>query len=255
MYNIYKVPKKRGYRLITEPKKELKVVQEYLKSYLDTVVLHEAAHGFVPGRSPLTNALPHRQKDYVLNLDIKDFFPSVSLKKLMPMLRCYSDFPSYLYEWIEFCCFLEGVLPQGACTSPVLSNIYFIELDVLLSDYADTYELDYTRYADDITFSGSFILKDQKDRIIERVSRFLSTYDLKLNMKKIKLTSYAQCQSVTGIVVNNNKLTIRGSRRRELFHNLKGVKYELLDDSTKGYLEYVRSVDPIFYEKLWKTMS
>lgn len=255
MYKIYKVPKKKGYRVITEPLDELKVVQEYLKLHLDTVKISDAAHGFVPGRSPLTNALPHRQQDYVLNLDIKDFFPSVTFKNLIPLLKTYSNFPSYLYEWIEHACFLDGALPQGACTSPVLSNIYFMELDVWMLDYCKHYGFNYTRYADDITISGSVLLKEDKDKIIQDISIVLKSYDLRLNRRKIKLTSYSQCQTVTGIVVNNKKLTIRGRRRKELFHNLRGTKYDSLDESTKGYLEYVKSIDPIFYEKLCNTMN
>lgn len=254
MYRIYRIPKKKGFRIITEPLDSLKEVQLYLKGHLDKIQIHPAAHGFVSGRSPITNALPHREKDYILNLDVKNFFPSVKQEALMATLRKQWDQPDYMYQWVNYCCFLNGGLPQGACTSPTLSNIFLIEFDVKMSSYADKHKLSYTRYADDITLSGSSYLKEAQKEVIKSIERTLGDFGLSLNRRKIKLTQYSQCQRVTGIVVNNEKLTIPGRQRRKLYLDLRGTRKQDLDESTLGYLEYIRSVDEGFYNKLCKIM-
>lgn len=259
MYNVYRIKKPRGgFRTITEPSPNLKRVLLDLKILLDAVPLHPAAHGFVSGKSPKTNAEVHRCQDYILNIDLKDFFPSIKSDLMMRELRraslnlCFSE---YLFFWIYHLCFFQGRLPQGAPTSPVLSNIYMIELDAYFMDKAETVGWRYTRYADDITFSGDESLRQNKEILLNDVKEMLLTKGLRVNPKKIKLTSKSQCQRVTGIVVNNEKLTLRGRDRENLFQSLKGTSMQNLSASDLGYLEYVRSVDAKFYEKLCNNMN
>ena len=254
MYRAYRIRKPRGgFRTITEPAPALKQLLCKLKEELDAIPLHDAAHGFVPGRSPKTNASVHRCKPYVLNVDLKDFFPSVTKEKMMTKLKA-TAFDKSLLPWVEAACFHEGALPQGSPTSPVLSNIYMTELDSVFSDLASTQHWDYTRYADDITFSGGVNLKEVMKSLLVFMGNRLKAKGLKINPKKVKITSRSQCQRVTGIVVNNQKLTLKGREREALFQSLRGVSYESLDESERGYLEYVRSVDPKFYEKLCRYM-
>ena len=132
MYREYRIKKRKGgFRIITEPMPELKVLLLNLKLHLDTVPLHDSAHGFVLNRSPKTNALVHRCQDYVLNIDLKDFFPSIKIDPMMNLLREY-DFSEEILMWIEHLCFYKGALPQGSPTSPVLSNIFMIDVDIFL---------------------------------------------------------------------------------------------------------------------------
>ena len=156
---------------------------------------------------------------------------------------------------IEHLCFYKGGLPQGSPTSPVLSNIFMIDVDIFLFNLAKEKGWRYTRYADDITFSGDSSLKESQTDLILLMKSFLITRGLTINPKKVKLTSRSQCQRVTGIVVNNEKLTIRGKDREDLFLSLKGTSMSDLTESEVGYLEYVSSIDPKFYEKLQRHMA
>jgi len=255
MYRAYRIKKPRGgFRLITEPSPELKVLLWDLKEDLDAIPLHDAAHGFVPGRSPKTNAMIHRCQEYILNIDLKDFFPSVTKDLMMEVLgRHLSDEDTF--SLVESLCFYEGALPQGAPTSPVLSNVYMIEIDNSLAEIAREEGWRYTRYADDITFSGGSSLRDAMSELLFRLEKLLDAKGLRINPKKVKLTSRSQCQRVTGIVVNNEKLTLKGRDRESLFQALRGTSYKELSESDHGYLEYVRSVDPKFYDKLCRHMN
>lgn len=254
MYKVYKVKKKSGgHRTITEPFENLKEMLSELKEVLDLVPLSEYAHGFVPNRSPYTNAMQHRSKAYVLNIDLKDFFPSVKQERMMAVLR--GKVSEVTLQWVEHLCFHNGELPQGSPCSPVLSNIYMIDIDEALALISSKKGWSYTRYADDITFSGPIELKTEKTGIIKALEALLHPKGLRVNYRKVKLTQYSQCQRVTGIVVNNEKLTLPGKVREELFQAALGASLSDLGPRELGYLEYVRSVDPKFYEKLCKRMN
>jgi hypothetical protein len=92
-------------------------------------------------------------------------------------------------------------------------------------------------------------------RVLDFLKKLLEPKGLRINHRKVKITQYSQCQRVTGIVVNNEKLTLPGKVREELFHAVLGVSLSDLGPRQLGYLEYVRSVDPKFYEKLCKRMN
>lgn len=258
MYNSYRIKKpKGGFRSITEPKTELRPFLSILKEELDTFPLSPRVHGFVPGRSTITNALPHRGKRYVLNVDIKDFFPSVKKERLMPALESYANrglIDSYILPWVEELCFWKGCLPQGAATSPVLSNIYASPLDDDCTLMAHDKGWEFTRYADDITFSGDDSLKERKDNIVAALEVMCGKYGLRLNPKKTKLMPYYQCQKVTGIVVNNDKLTLARPFKEAVFQQVKGKSIKDFSPNFLGLLEYIRSVDPVFYGKLQRNI-
>jgi len=257
MYRRYKIsrPNSKRKREICEPISELKEFQGYLKEELDNVPLSEYAHGFVTGRSPVTNAMCHRGQRYVLNLDIKDFFPSISKEKLMSKLRCIflgTNFDPVVLDWIEELCFLDGGLPQGAPSSPVLSNIYLLDFDYELAGYISGYGFNYSRYVDDITISGDDAVKQNAGLVVGLVSRLLGREELRLNNKKTKLMPYFQKQMVNGILVNNLKLSLPRITKQALVIKYKFTRVNDLTHEEKGYLEYVRSVDPFFYGRLMK---
>ena len=171
-------------------------------------------------------------------------------------LRAYFEFydlPRHLLPWVEECAFLNGGLPQGSPSSPVLSNLYLNSFDVRLSGYLATYGYSYTRYADDITISGDDILKERAPEIVKTVASLLRDCSLKLHPRKTKLMPYYQRQKVTGIVVNE-KLAIPRDKKESLFVDLRGRILQYLDEHEAGYLSHVQSVDPSFHAKLCRHM-
>lgn len=149
MYKNYRVRKKNGkFRVISEPSPELKAMQWAILAQLETIPLLDCVHGFVQGRDVVSNATPHKQQRYVLNIDVKDFFPSIKAERCLHQVSRWRAWTSDELDWMEAICFWEGVLPQGAPTSPVLANIYMHPFDVYMELLAKRLGLSYTRYAD-----------------------------------------------------------------------------------------------------------
>lgn len=272
LYDIYKIRKsKGGFRTIAEPRPELIFWQRLAKEFLDGFPMHSAAHGFLPGRSPVTNALPHRGSRWVLNMDIKDFFPSTSARSCFVALvgaigseGIVGRVP-FLLEGVRTClgaaidgrdvytyarvaevvvdlCTLRGALPQGACTSPSFSNLVVSDtLDPYLENLASTHGLVYTRYADDLTFSGEEIPAEFESWVERRANE----QGYRINLKKTKRMPWYQRQLVTGIVVNNDILGISKKLRSQIWQKLYqiGVEGREIDSETRGMVEHVRMVN------------
>lgn len=251
-YRTWRVPKKNGrYRLVSEPAPDLKAEQHSILEALSLYDSHDSAHGFVVGRSPLTNAMPHLCKRYVLNVDIADFFPSIRSPRLLPILSSF--LPPPLLQRIEAFCFHNGTLPQGAPTSPALANFFLIELDHQVEEFAASHSLDYTRYADDITLSSSCdFLKARRKMVMTFLRSILANYGLSLNPKKTKLMPYYQRQMVTGILVNNAQPALPRHFKEALYLQFKGRTFSDLSDSELGQLYFVRSISLRSYSKILK---
>jgi len=212
-------------RWIHAPSGILKVVQRaILDDLLYDVAPSPAAHGFYPGRSILTNAKFHTRKAWVISMDIKDFFPSTQISIIKECLD--SEFDGQLSDLlnlvIHLCC-LDDCLPQGAPTSPHLANICFKKLDEKLLEYSIHHNLAYSRYADDMTFSGQEI----PDNIETTIEEIIACNGYKLAKKKTKLMAQKDRQSVTGLVVND-KVSIP----RKLRKILRAISY---DTKTNGW--------------------
>lgn len=155
MYRQFLISKGSGKsRFITAPDRRLKILQSKLAPLLDQLYrVRNPVHGFVPKRSVKTNALAHGKRRFVINLDVRDFFPTITENRVIGLLRSLG-----LGERVArivarlTCCF--GHLPQGAPTSPVLSNMICYRLDSELLQLAKKVRVIYTRYADDVTFSS-----------------------------------------------------------------------------------------------------
>lgn len=162
-YKDYHIQKKTGgFRKISAPIPSLKWGQHWIQhNILERVIdsLPDSVHGFIKNRSIQTNALPHVNSEWIINIDLKDFFDSISRKKVL-------DFFSQLGYEDSVSTFLSNVctkfsdatyqraLPQGAPTSPLLANLLTIDLDKDIERLAHNLDMRYTRYADDITLSG-----------------------------------------------------------------------------------------------------
>jgi RNA-directed DNA polymerase len=210
-YRTYSIPKvSGGSRTITEPLPSLKEVQRWiLENILDKVPVHPFAKGFVRNRSIRDNARFHQRRRFVLTLDIENFFGYVAattVRKVFLDLG-YSSSVAILLGQL---CTLHGGLPQGAPTSPALSNLAALPIDKRLSGYARKLSIRYTRYADDLTFSGDF----DAGSLIEFVRSVLRENGFLLNENKTRLMRQHQRQETTGIVVNQAMQVPREVRRR-----------------------------------------
>lgn len=199
-YRTFKIRKRGGskFREISEPLPSLKEIQIWiLNNILYEIRVSKYAKAYVPERSIIDNVRFHRNKTKVLSLDIKNFFPSIKRSRVEEIYRDlgYSSFVANLLG--KLCC-LNDVLPQGAPTSPYLSNLYLLKFDNYIGVYCQQREIRYTRYADDMIFSGVF----EEGPVIDFVSNELAKLGLMLNMDKVKVMGQNSRQVVTGVVVN-----------------------------------------------------
>lgn len=200
-YKTFFIPKKSGgTRKIEAPNDELKAIQLWIKeNILDKFSVSQYAKGFVKGVSIYDNALQHTKKELVINIDLKDFFPSIGYNEVYKVFKYIGYTESVSKLLTNLCTNPYNVLPQGSPASPVLSNLVSLKLDKRLGCLAKKIGADYTRYADDITFSGKKSIK----KYIEVIKKIISEEGYTINEEKFRLQYYYQRQEVTGLVVNN----------------------------------------------------
>ena len=234
-----------GYRMISAPDKDLQAIQSTIYSRIlsSVTIVHPAAVGFRCGRSVVDNAAPHLGKRYVLKMDIHDFFGSIRSPRVRQTFKKIG-YPENVSKVLGALCCLPRHLPQGAPTSPALSNIVGYEMDRKLAALAAEYGVTYTRYADDLTFSGDVFPKEQ---IIPQVKRIIRDEKFEPNHKKTHFMNQSSRKIITGVsVASGVKLTIPKSKKREIRKNV----YFIL---TKGLAEHQRRIgshDPAYLKRL-----
>jgi RNA-directed DNA polymerase len=241
-YRKFKIPKKsHGWRTIHEPLPSLKEIQRWiLDNILYSTQISIYAKGFVPGLSIKENAKFHRHNKLVLSIDIKNFFPSIKRHRVYGFFRSlgYSQCVSNILGRI---CTLDDSLPQGAPSSPALTNILCLNLDRRLGGFALKNGYKYTRYADDITFSGEL----DAGRVIRFVEYIFRKDDFVVNKEKTRLMERHQRQEVTGVVVNNKLQAPRETRRkiRQEGHYIKkyGIEshLDMIGNTRAHYVEHL----------------
>jgi len=214
-YREFTIPKRAGgSRRIAAPAPDLKQLQRrILQRLLSRLKAHRSATGFERGQSIVTNALVHARKPVVVRMDIKDFFGSTSTKRVEAYFRAvgWSGEAARLLTRLST---HEGSLPQGAPTSPRLSNLVNVRLDARLSALARKLGAAYTRYADDITFSFPAEDRSAIGAAIVTTKRVLADEGYALHQKrKLHIRRRHQQQLVTGLVVNDRPRLPRSTRR------------------------------------------
>lgn len=241
-YRTFEIGKRSGgKRVIKSPRVFLKTVQYWLNDYfLYQLATDEACHSFRKGHSIVTNAQAHVRSKFVANIDIVDYFGSVKSEALERVLK--AKLGSTLSSWISKLCTVDGSLPQGAPTSPLLSNHFLISFDKTMRGACQEAKAAYTRYADDITISG-----DDKAtilRLVQVATNELGKLNLQVNDKKTRIASLGGQQVVTGVVVNEYAQPPRKLRKRirAMFHqaSLSPEKYVERVEEMQGYLSYFR---------------
>lgn len=211
-------------RWIEAPDEILKGIQkQILHSVLYKMAPTKFAHGFIHGRSIVSCAKEHTGKKFVLKLDLKNFFPSISRDMVYGAMfsELTPENVKIIIPAIELC-LMDGRLPQGAPTSPAISNIVCKPLDMVLYGIAERFGLAYTRYADDLIFSGN---DDTIYKIIPIIKSTIVKFGLVVNEKKVKVLKKHQRQTVTGLVVNaDGKTSVRRKKRM----NLRAFMHQIL---------------------------
>lgn len=211
-------------RWIEAPDEILKGIQEHiLHSVLYKMAPTKFAHGFIHGRSIVSCAKEHTGKKFVLKLDLKNFFPSISRDMVYGAMfsELTPENVKIIIPAIELC-LMDGRLPQGAPTSPAISNIVCKPLDMVLYGIAERFGLTYTRYADDLIFSSN---DDTIYKVIPIIKSTIVKFGLVVNEKKVKVLKKHQRQTVTGLVVNaDGKTSVRRKKRM----NLRAFMHQIL---------------------------
>lgn len=244
VYVSYKMKKKRGgYRTIDAPSKKLKFVQRWiLGNILYSMRVNKDSHGFIPGRSIATNAQIHVGQELVMGIDLKDFFPSIKFNRVNGFFKSvgYNDNISTILA--ELCTF-NWKLPQGAPTSPMISNLIASSLDRRLAGFCKKKGLLYSRYADDITISGGKVLPRYKTLIF----RIITEEGFEINYEKVRIQGRGSCQLVTGLVVND-KVSIGRKKKRII----KSLVHKI---SENGSIEANETDNPFFKEIVYGLLS
>lgn len=252
LYKTYSVPKKSGgSRLIAQPNRELKAVQGWiLRNILDRLSTSEHSKGFEKESSILDNAIPHIGANYVLTIDLQDFFPSIKANKVYSIF--YSvGYSKLISSVLTSICTYDGRLPQGAPTSPKLANLICAKLDARLYGYSGPLGIVYTRYADDITLSGQAARKIYKAK--DFINIIISSEGFKVNDKKTKICGAQRQKRITGLIVSENHAGIGRKKYREIRAKLHKLFTGKSDEynHVNGLLSFVYDVDYKAYKKLF----
>ena len=256
-YRKAKLPKENGgYRNLSVPDEVLKAIQRRIA---DVLLIHmpvsRYAKAYRFGSSTLRNAGLHVGKQVVLKLDILHFFDSIRYSTVKDKVFPEEIYAEPLRILLTMLCYHKDALPQGAPSSPAITNILLYEFDELIGQWCRERDITYTRYCDDMTFSGDF----DPAEVIRFVKLELKKMGFLLNEQKTKIQHPGQQQTVTGIVVNE-KLSIpsdyRRKLRQELYYcrkfgvqeHLQKIGLEIPEDTYRmqllGKVNYVLQVHP-----------
>lgn len=211
-YRKFKIRKSNNKnREISEPLPSLKDIQNWiLINILYKIKVSKFAKAYIPKKTIRENVRFHKGQEKVICVDIKNFFSSITECDVTKIFTKMGYSSRVAFVLAKLCC-LDGCLPQGAPTSPHISNIYLLSLDKLLADYCIPKKIRYTRYADDMTFSGSF----NEGELFCLLNTELDRIGLVLNSDKTNVMTRNMRQVVTGIVVND-KIQVPIEKRKEL---------------------------------------
>lgn len=245
-YQKIQIPKRNGaWRTLYVPDSLLKYVQkQILHKVLTQLPVSYCASAYKKGCSLKENAAPHTGKSIVLKLDILDFFGNITYISVYQHAFPGELFPPPVRTLLAHLCCYRDFLPQGAPTSPYISNLVLFPFDRYMERWCKNQNITYTRYCDDLTFSGSF----EPKAVIRKVSSFLLRMGFEINPKKMKICPQGQRQIITGIVVNEKTQvpkTYRRNLRQEIYYIEKfGLSEHLahihLDLTPEKYLEHLK---------------
>lgn len=272
-YFCFDVPKKSGgTRQLAAPHQKLAAAQRWiLENVLNRIAVHDNAHGFITGRSVVTNAEPHMGADVLINADLTDFFPSITFPRVDGLFRSFGYSPAVSTILALLCTecprrkiscggqtYFAAIgdrgLPQGACTSPAISNLICRKLDRRMSRLSEQLGWTYTRYADDISWSTTGMAQPSIGYVLARIRHIAEDEGFEVNEKKTRVLRPSTRQMVTGVVINDRmsvpRTTIR--RIRAILHNAKRTglaaqnreNHPHFESWIRGMIAWIRMVNP-----------
>jgi hypothetical protein len=272
-YELIKIPKKNkkvnGYRIVFKAhffladlqKTILQAIENTIKGNQDEFI-HRNAYGFVKHKSTYKNAEQHLNKKELLQVDIKSFFESIPIDGVVEAFKklgCCED----IADKMANLCTVNNVLKEGLNTSPMLANLYFYDLDKKLSQLSEDFGCNYSRYADDITFSFDGDIRSLG--LLEAVTEILNKEGLFLSKRKTRYSKYGQAQYVTGLSISNPispriPRKMKKQLRQELYYiNRFGLDshFEARNEElyyghrrVTGWIVYALGVEPEFGKEL-----
>ena len=263
-YKLIMLRKKNGgLRYIHSPDKDLKHAQvQILKKVLNNIEVSQYATAYIKGKKLKDNASPHINHKYLLKMDITDFFGSITYLQVISSAFNSNMYPVQIGAMLTSLCCLNDVLPQGAPTSPMLSNIVMKNFDDIIGNWCKEKNITYTRYCDDLTFSADIPLYN----VYLKASDMLMRRGFEVNENKTKFITNSSSQRVTGLTVNE-KVSIpreyKRQLRQEIYYALKfgfaesimqGNKFNFIEKGSpkcekyfhhlKGQVYYVLQIEP-----------
>ncbi len=294
-YTRFEIPKKKGgTRQIAAPKKTLRKAQTWiLENILEKIPAHEAAFAFLPKMNTKLNADHHLNKNIVVRIDLKDFFPSIKFPRIKGLFCSfgYSEAMATIFALVctdalrveavldqksNFVALGARFLPQGACTSPMITNLICRKLDNRLQNLAQKltekaednsaqkHNFSYTRYADDLVFSTESKDPALMKQLLHFVNKIVADEKLEINREKTMIMRKSQRQTVTGVLVNNNETKISRTdirKFRAFLHQFKVIgevemSKKIGKDAKhygKGYFSYLKMISPAQASKIAET--
>jgi hypothetical protein len=285
-YRWRTLPKRDGVRLVAAPKPRLKEIQRrLLRHIVQPIAVHESAHGCVPGRSVRTAVTPHAGSTVVIRFDLEAFFASIPAGRVWGLFRTAglpeavahtltglvtTTVPHAVWRAVPVSRDIDvhrrlgqrlatAHLPQGAPTSPAVANLIAFSLDRRLAGLATAFGAQYTRYVDDLTFSGGPSLRAARSRFAELVGQIVREEGFRCNERKTVVLGSSGRQQVLGAVVNDHPTLPRRERDnlRALLHNcaVHGWRTQARDvenfrDHLLGQISWANSLDPDFGARL-----
>ena len=243
-YTDFTIQKGDKRRKISNPCRALRSIQTTIKEkILDNIKLPNYIHGFIKGHNIMDNVKPHLTSNSIVNIDIKNFFPSIRFVQvrsvfhdlgysgmtasILALATTKQDAKSFqIGEKLYWKFSSNRYLPQGASTSPMISNLVAAKFDNQLFRRAEKLDFKYSRYADDLTFSTS-AQKPNHKAILYLARKTLELHGFNVNPKKVKILFPYHQQQITGININSGKATIPRSWRRKLraaVHQFRFIK-------------------------------
>lgn len=291
MYHFYQISKKNGgKREISVPHKQLKYIQNWIKkNILDKLEQDDNAHAYIKNKSILTNANSHLNSETILNIDLKKFFDSITEYRIFHLFKHLGYHSNLAVDLAKLCTspiseryfdtFSEadkilfqniynnkiGTLPQGAPTSPSLSNLVCLRLDKRFYNYCYKNEVIYTRYSDDITFSGN----KNNFPSLSLIEKIITQEKFFINENKVKYFNKGQKQMVTGLLIDK-KIRVPKKFKKEIYRHLffckkfsprihfkylsekNGIEKGFQKDWLFGKIRYVYSIEPTEGVKMLK---
>ncbi len=264
-YKLYTIPKRTGgQRLIAHPAVELKLIQRWLvANVFSKMPVHEAVYSYRKGRGIHDLASIHKNNKYFLRVDFSDFFSSIKNKDVAILISKRLEYIPFTlsksdYNLIQSAVCRNSHLTIGAPSSPAISNAILYDFDKLCYDKAKTSSVVYSRYADDLYFSTNRtgVLTTIYKEVELDINR-LSSPNLFINEKKTVFSSKKHRRMITGLIITpDSKISIGRKKKRYI----KSLIYRFINGNLdieqksylKGYLSYIKAVDPEFLSNLNK---